>query len=383
MSEEIEGNHSGKSGIPSREISEKLKNERIGSGYITNVVQISPDNSIFEIWSKKSNRPRLVKVLHKDASAEASEQFQRELSLLSKLKNPYLIEYYGFGDWNGSNLIEYEKIGGSPVAEIIQSKGAYPWPIVCAIGVMLLEGLSFLHSLKGTLGGQSHKGILVRKITPETIFLTREGKVKIADFSAISPVNADFHSYLGGDISLLPYLAPETIKSSNFTISTDLYSIALVLYEMICGKPAFSATGSTFLVQRRLKNEYTPLLESKVVAPIRLRKIIDKMLAYTPEDRYQSAKNVASELLSLDERFERDRLHSDVVTYMESGEYNSYDEELVVKNNHTLLIVFIFLTLLIIGGALYLFLLVRNETFGSFLQPGLFADSLYPLLLFV
>jgi serine/threonine-protein kinase len=231
-----------------------------------------------------------VKTLSDEAAhdAGARARFISEARLSAALNHPNVITIYEFGESQGVPYMVFESLDGASLRQCMDA------------GISLERGLSvLLQSLEG-LAAVHRCGIVLRDITPESIFVCRDGRVKLMDFwlAAIVPVGdrARPGSQAGLLFGQLSQLSPELVLTSPFDHRSDLFSLGCLLYEVVAGHKPFSGDTPIDLVHQIVDAE--PSMQAIPSGPEwrRLRAVISRSLEKKAEDRYQDAKAMQEDL---------------------------------------------------------------------------------------
>jgi len=232
----------------------------------------------------------LPETLVTDASALG--RFQREARAASALNHPNICTIYDIAEYQGHPFIAMEYLDGRTLREHILGR-TLDGDEISKLGIQIAEALSAAHS----------KGVVHRDVKPGNIVVTGSGPVKVLDFGLAKLIgsqdgNAPTRSLTESHMvsGTLPYMSPEQLRGREVDARTDIYALGVVLYEMSTGRRPFTAEISPQLIDDIL-NSPPPLphdLNSKI--PLKLEEIILKSLEKDPEDRYQTAKEIAVDL---------------------------------------------------------------------------------------
>ncbi len=226
-----------------------------------------------------------------------TERFEREARAISSLNHPHICTLHDVGQHDGSGYLVMEYIEGNPVA------GPVPAEQACAYGIQICEALHAAHK----------KGIVHRDLKPANILLTKQG-VKLLDFglakltSGTSGVMAVPSATMGERATVAAltgahtvvgtpqYMAPEQIEAREVDARTDIFAFGCVLYELLTGQRAFDGKTSSSIMAAVLATKPRPVDELVPLTPPALERIVSRCLAKDPEDRWQTARDVAAEL---------------------------------------------------------------------------------------
>lgn len=233
-----------------------------------------------------------VKVLPLETAEHSRKLFRKEAHALSRLNHPNIVTVLDFDSQQNLDFLVMEYVPGQALDEKVQ-EGPLPEKDVIRIGVQLAEGLAAAHA----------QGVIHRDLKPGNLRLTNDNRLKILDFGlarstlSFSPLASTVSINGPAECSgTLPYMATEQVLGQSADPRTDIYSAGAVLYELCTGRPPFEQRLFTALVDDILHRAPTPPSQCRPGASLRLGAIILKCLEKNPENRYQSAKELAREL---------------------------------------------------------------------------------------
>lgn len=255
-----------------------------------------------EVYRAKDTRlDRIVaiKVLssHLSSNADQRQRFEREARTVSGLNHQHICTLHDIGHQDGIDYLVMEFIDGETLASRLQ-KGPLSTADVLRYSIQIADALDKAHK----------KGIVHRDLKPGNIMLTKSG-VKLLDFglakvslakvmSEVSQVATQHHDLTGEGMILgtLQYMAPEQLEGKETDARTDIFSFGAVLYEMATGKKAFEGASQASLIASILKEEPKPFSQIQPLAPPSLERLVKICLSKDPDDRWQSAHDISSEL---------------------------------------------------------------------------------------
>jgi len=255
-----------------------------------------------EVYRAKDTRlDRIVaiKVLpsHLSENPQMKQRFEREARTISSLSHPNICSLYDVGHHNGTDFLVMEFLEGQSLANRLD-KGPLPVDQVLKYGIQIAEALDKAH----------RQGVVHRDLKPANIMLTKSG-AKLLDFGlakyqlkAATPTASHLETRdkplteEGTILGTVQYMAPEQLEGKESDPRTDIFAFGEVLYEMITGQRAFKGTSKAALISSILSTDPPTVSSVQSLAPAALDHVIRKCLAKDPEERWQNAHDVASEL---------------------------------------------------------------------------------------
>ncbi|MBQ1821498.1 MAG: serine/threonine protein kinase [Clostridia bacterium] len=255
--------------------------ELIGSGGMAQV---------YKAINMSNRRTVAVKVLkdeYKD-DAEFLRRFSREANAILTLSHENIVRAYGAGTHNGMPYLVMEYVEGRTLKDLIAQNGALPVRTAIGITCQILDALSAAHA----------HGIIHRDVKPQNVIVTDKGRVKLADFGIAREVKASTVTFSGQKVlGSVHYISPEQAKGSITTEQSDLYSAGICLYEMLTGIVPFDADSAVSIALMHIQDKPVPPIELKPELPPALNDIVLKALEKEPENRYQTARAMRSDLV--------------------------------------------------------------------------------------
>ena len=237
------------------------------------------------------DRQVAVKVLFPEFANDPSfvERFRREAKAAANLNHPNIVGIYDWGQEQGTYYIVMEYVVGRSMADVMRSTGRLSPDRAAEIASDVAEALSSAHNA----------GLVHRDIKLGNIIVSDDGQVKVADFgiaTALARRTGDNLTHIGSVMGTATYFSPEQAQGKALDGRSDLYSLGVVLYEMIVGKPPFTADTSTAVAVKHVQER--PLAPSLLGVSIveSLEAIILKLLAKNPANRYPKAEDLRADL---------------------------------------------------------------------------------------
>src|SRR6266508_183257 len=213
------------------------------------------------------------------------ERFRREAKNAASLSHPNIVSIYDRGEAEGTYYIAMEYLDGRSLKELIVARGPAPIHIAVDYARQILTAIRFAH----------RHGIVHRDIKPHNVLVDAEGRLKVTDF-CISRAGASQMTEAGSIIGTAQYLSPEQAKGAPVDQTSDLYSVGVVLYELLTGVVPFSGDTPVEIAMKHLSSAPEPPSANRAEIPRELDLVVLRALAKDPADRYQSAEEMDADL---------------------------------------------------------------------------------------
>jgi len=224
--------------------------------------------------------------------------FLDEARLVAQLAHPHIVQLRDFGEADGSYFMVMELVCGSSLRAVIKASLAMgrdiPAGVVAFVGAGVASGLDYAHGLADKQGQPLH--IVHRDICPSNILLTYQGMPKILDFGIAKAAVQSHLTRTGVVRGKLAFMAPEQVMLRPLDGRTDIYSLGVVLYDLLTGQPPFQAPSELETMNRITRGDFAPLRPLRPDIPDLLAQIVAKAMAVNPEDRYSRARDMAMDL---------------------------------------------------------------------------------------
>ena len=254
---------------------------------------------VYRAVDTRLDRTVAIKVLPADLSADSQfrDRFTREARSIAALSHPHICTLFDVGDHGGVDFLVLEYLEGETLTQRLE-RGVMPLSEVLRHAADIGEALAAAH----------RSGIVHRDLKPANIFITKSG-VKLLDFGlaktvpvvagtrASQPVTESGTLTAQGTIlGTFQYMAPEQLEGQAADTRTDIFAFGAVVYEMLTGQKAFQGKSHASLIGAILKDEPPPIDKSQPLTPPRLDRLVRRCLAKSPNDRWQSAADLADEM---------------------------------------------------------------------------------------
>jgi serine/threonine protein kinase len=262
---------------------------------------------VYRAKDTRLERTVAIKVLSSrlSPSPEVRQRFEREAKTISQLSHPHICALYDVGREGETEYLVMEYLEGETLADRLV-RGPLPLDQAVRYGIEISDALDKAH----------RQGIVHRDLKPGNVMLTKSG-VKLLDFGlakAMAPGGGQASltalptqqalTQEGTILGTFQYMAPEQLEGKVTDSRTDVFALGGVLYEMLTGNKAFSATSQASLIGAILHTDPKPISQIRPMTPVALDRVVRRCLAKDPEDRWQSARDVAIELVESSRREE-------------------------------------------------------------------------------
>ncbi len=235
-----------------------------------------------------------VKVLKDQMTGDLAfiRRFEREAQAAAALSHPHIVNIYDVGEQDGIHFMVMEYVEGNNLKEYIRQKGRLP----------VFEAVQITRQIAEALDQAHGAGMVHRDIKPQNILFSRSGKVKVTDFGIA--IAGDGVTVTVGDeiIGSVQYISPEQARGEIACKQSDLYSLGIILYEMVTGKVPFSGENPVAVAMKHIQEQIVPPRQVQSDIPESLEQIILKAVQKDMADRYGSAGEVLEDLFYAEEK---------------------------------------------------------------------------------
>ena len=256
---------------------------RIGSGGMADVY-LAEDQEL--------GRNVAIKILNDRHAGDEQfvERFRREAKNAAGLSHPNIVSIYDRGEAEGTYYIAMEHIDGRSVKELILARGPAPIHIAIEYARQILSALRFAH----------RRGLVHRDIKPHNVLDDGDGRLKVTDFG-IARVGASQMTEAGSIVGTAQYLSPEQARGAPVDARSDLYSLGIVLYELLTGKVPFTGDSPVEIAMKHLNELPKPPSALRPEVPRDLDLVVLRALAKDPDARYASAEEMDADLARIEQ----------------------------------------------------------------------------------
>ena len=234
-----------------------------------------------------------LKILRADLveNQQYRKRFEAEAKAIAPIHHPNIVSVFAIGEDKGFHYIALEYVQGVNLREYLAKKGTLPLPV----------GLNIIKRVGLALRCAHDAGIIHRDVKPENVLLTKKGEVKVADFGLCRQVTEENVSLTqtGMTMGTPLYMSSEQIRGEQIDHRTDIFSFGVMCYHMFAGETPFRGETAMAVAVQIERGKPIPLIEHRPDLPRALIDLVEKMMAKSPSDRYQSAKDILRDVARL------------------------------------------------------------------------------------
>ncbi len=223
------------------------------------------------------------------------ERFEAEIESLKKLRHEGIVRLYGYGEQDGILFYSMELIDGTSLEEEINKGRRFNWQETLQIGIQVCRALKHAHD----------HGIVHRDIKPANLLLTKDGRIKIADFGIARLFGGSQLTTAGGVLGTADYMSPEQADGRPVTEKCDQYSLGGVMYALLAGRPPFRAKSMPEMLQMQRFAEPDPVRRYAPEAPEQVGRLVDQLLAKEPEHRFPNVLVLSRHMEAMEKALSR------------------------------------------------------------------------------
>ena len=247
-------------------------------------------SSVYRAHDRVLERTVALKVLHDRlvAQKDVVERFSREAKLVAGLSHHNIVAVIDRGEDNGSPFIVLEYISGENLKELLKRDGPLPVERALELTIEIAGGLAFAHQ----------KGFVHRDVKPQNVLLNGKGEAKVTDFGIARPIEAHEggQTQTGTVLGTCDYISPEQAQGRHVDEHTDVYSLGIVLYELLAGEVPFTGDNFVAVAMQHINAPPPPVTLKRPEVPRRVEAAIEKALDKDPEARFETMAAFCAEL---------------------------------------------------------------------------------------
>ena len=256
--------------------------EKIGTGGMADVYKAVQAGTL--------HRTVAIKVLKAEFQTDAAflRRFEQEAQAVLNLSHEHIVRSYDVGTEGDLHYIVLEYVDGSTLKDCIRAQGRFLPRSAINIAAQVLDALSHAHE----------QGIIHRDVKPQNVIVNSRGHAKLADFGIARNAESSTITYAGASVmGSVHYISPEQAKGRQVTEESDIYSMGVMLYEMVTGRLPFEGESSVAIALKHIQEDFVPPIVLNSALPPALNDVIMKAVSKQPYDRYHNAKAMKQDLL--------------------------------------------------------------------------------------
>lgn len=243
---------------------------------------------VYRAIDNRTGHSVAIKVLRPEFSQDEEflSRFQREAEAASKVSHHNIVNLLDVGMDGDSRYLVMEYVQGKTLKELIRQKGKLPYATACQIAIRILSALQHTH----------RNGIIHRDIKPQNILVQSEGHIKVADFGIARMANSSTLTKGDSVMGSVHYFSPEQAAGENVAETSDIYSVGVVMYEMLTGQVPFDGDSPVAVAMQHLHNMPKSIAELSPDVPAAIAHVVTVAMEKEPRYRYQTALEMATDL---------------------------------------------------------------------------------------
>jgi len=261
-------------------ISDRFRlDEKIGAGGMS---------TVYRAFDPTLERWVAIKLMHRDISTDPDqlERFRREARAVASLNHPHIVTVIDAGEDDGAPYIVFEYVRGETLKERIRTVGRLPVPEAVAYAIEIGRALSCAHS---------HR-LVHRDVKPQNVLIDSEGRAKVTDFGIARSMEAQGLTATGRVLGTTDYVSPEQALGHAVTEQSDIYSLGVVLYEMLAGETPFKADTQVAVAMKHVKNPLPDVQRRRPEVSAALAAVVERATAKETGNRYRVVDEMVHDL---------------------------------------------------------------------------------------
>ena len=263
----------------------------IGNRYrVIRVIGRGGMGAVYQVQDRQLGREVALKLIRAETGQDSSalDRFKREIQLSSQITHKNVLRVFDLGEADGVPYLTMQYIEGDDLATLLQKQKAKPLPVprIVSIFRQICEGLGAAHE----------QGVVHRDLKPQNVMIDRQDRVYLTDFGLARTLEQSRMTQTGAVIGTPHYMSPEQVKGQPAGPRSDIYSLGIILYEMVTGAVPFTGTSVYEVMMQRIQKPPRPAREANPELPPYLEKILERCLAIDPEARYPSVPEILADL---------------------------------------------------------------------------------------
>ncbi|MFN8201134.1 MAG: protein kinase [Solirubrobacteraceae bacterium] len=252
---------------------------RIGSGGMS---------TVYRAFDTVLERPVAIKLMHREMSSDSGqlERFRREARAVAQLNHPHIVQVIDAGEDDHTPYIVLEYVEGETLKDCIRRKGRLPIP----------EAIAYAIEIARALGAAHERAIVHRDVKPQNVLIDAEGSAKVTDFGIARTLTEEGLTADGRVLGTTDYVSPEQALGHAVTGQSDIYSLGIVLYEMLTGEVPFRGENQVAVAMKHVREDLPDVSLRRPEISTALAAVVDHATAKELERRYRDAASLAADL---------------------------------------------------------------------------------------
>jgi len=254
--------------------------EQVGAGGMS---------SVYRAHDRLLERKVALKVMHQHYvdDPEYVERFRREARSVASISHPNVVTVIDRGEWDGRQFIVFEYVEGENLKQMIERRGPAPVATALELAIQVGQALSFAHQ----------QGLVHRDVKPQNVLLNGDGRAKVTDFGIARSLNVQQGTTQTGTVlGTSDYIAPEQAQGQHVDEQTDIYSLGVVLFELLTASVPFPGTSFVAVAMRHINEPPPRLRDARPDVPLRVEAAVQRAMAKSPADRFPTMNAFCAEL---------------------------------------------------------------------------------------
>jgi serine/threonine-protein kinase len=245
-------------------------------------------STVFRAFDTVLERPVAIKLMHREMSSDSDqlERFRREARAVAQLNHPHIVQVIDAGEDDNAPYIVLEYIEGETLKDCIRRKGRLPIP----------EAIAYAIEIARALGAAHERAIVHRDVKPQNVLIDAEGSAKVTDFGIARTLTEEGLTADGRVLGTTDYVSPEQALGHAVTGQSDLYSLGIVLYEMLTGEVPFRGENQIAVAMKHVREDLPDVSMRRPEISTALAAVVDHATAKDLDRRYQNAEALAADL---------------------------------------------------------------------------------------
>jgi serine/threonine-protein kinase len=245
-------------------------------------------SSVWQAHDRLLDRIVAIKILHPHFTEDEEyvERFRREARSVAQLSHPNIVTVIDRGEDAGRQYIVFEYVEGENLKQLVERGGPMPIRDALLMALQMARALAFAHG----------RGLIHRDVKPQNVLLNTDGQAKMTDFGIAREVDVEGVTITGTVLGTSEYIAPEQARGQQVDSQTDVYSLGVVLYELLTGGVPYDGDNFVTVALKHVNEPVPSVLDRRPDAPPRVALAIERAMAKSPDERYGSMDELVDEL---------------------------------------------------------------------------------------